>query len=70
MLNEVCFHMHPNYPTNKCGDGVPAAEIWGIKEIHGVNHKILWIEGKNWSENDRFLPDFLFVSIKYKLRRK
>ena len=50
MLNEVCFHMHPNYPTNKCGDGVPAAEIWGIKEIHGVNHKILWIEGKNWSE--------------------
>ena len=42
--------MHPNYPTNKCGDGVSAAEIWGIKEIHGVNHKILWIEGKNWSE--------------------
>lgn len=41
--------MYLNYPTVTGGDGMSAAKIWGIKEIHGINHKILWIEGKNWS---------------------
>lgn len=39
------------YPTlMELRGGVPAAEMWEIKEIHGVNHERLWFEGKNGSE--------------------
>lgn len=27
------------------------AVLWKREEIIGQNHKVLWFEGKNWSEN-------------------
>ena len=34
------------------------AVLWKKEEFAGLDHKMLWFEGKNWDENDQFLPNF------------
>ena len=34
-----------------CGSNNYDAVLWKREELDGLNHNILWFEGKNWSEN-------------------
>ena len=35
---------------NELGDSDSDAELWKREEIVGLDHKMLWFEGKNWDE--------------------
>ena len=50
--------VHLYCTPRECRDNDSDAELWKREEFAGLDHHMLWLEGKNRVKKDQFLPYF------------